>query len=429
MRNTLATILAISLQISCAMAAPALVRTRDIDTTGQPAPAQYSAYHGESVEFVARLLGANRRPVALGDGWTAALMVSTNGVDYWRWDGASVSTDGVMRATWEPRMDCGADTYRCFIRAADPSDSNLIYRANFTLRLLDSPGFRPNELEPPVRTLDFATVAIANAPWIDEEQDPTVPAWAKAETPPLTEESDPVWNAEKGGYATIGELNLTPIYSATPVYTEWACDPAEVDLPPGYYGSYFPDGISGPVTIIRDSGADSAYFYYAVNGESPCVGILDEGQLELAWDGSEAAFPVRATRRRTDIVGYRHADYQPAIREVMRSARSPDQEINWLLAYMSPHFELVIGSATNIFPSSTAVARQILRYRDLAVDASTNYTDAAIAAIPTPDLSGYVPQAKKELHADSMTNVVWQNVYSNGWVFLRAFTNELSEAY
>jgi hypothetical protein len=44
-------------------------------------------------------------------------------------------------------------------------------------------------------------------------------------------------------------------------------------------------------------------------------------------------------------------------------------------------------------------------------------------------MEGYVLKSKKELHADSATNIVWMNVYSNGWVFLRAYTNELSEAY
>ena len=32
----------------------------------------------------------------------------------------------------------------------------------------------------------------------------------------------------------------------------------------------------------------------------------------------------------------------------------------------------------------------------------------------------------KDLHADTATNVVWRNVYSNGWVFIQAYTNDLS---
>ena len=34
-----------------------------------------------------------------------------------------------------------------------------------------------------------------------------------------------------------------------------------------------------------------------------------------------------------------------------------------------------------------------------------------------------VTEATKELHQDSYTNLVWRNVFSNGWVWLVAYTN------
>lgn len=43
--------------------------------------------------------------------------------------------------------------------------------------------------------------------FIRVEADPTVPAWAKAATPPITEESDPVWLSQRAGYATTGDLS------------------------------------------------------------------------------------------------------------------------------------------------------------------------------------------------------------------------------
>lgn len=47
---------------------------------------------------------------------------------------------------------------------------------------------------------------------ITVESDPTVPDWAKAPNPPqpTVEESDPVWNAEKGNYATKAEIPVVP---------------------------------------------------------------------------------------------------------------------------------------------------------------------------------------------------------------------------
>lgn len=35
---------------------------------------------------------------------------------------------------------------------------------------------------------------------------------------------------------------------------------------------------------------------------------------------------------------------------------------------------------------------------------------------------------KREYHADSWTNIVWKNVYSNGWVFLVPYSNNLGDA-
>lgn len=42
--------------------------------------------------------------------------------------------------------------------------------------------------------------------------------------------------------------------------------------------------------------------------------------------------------------------------------------------------------------------------------------------------SAFVKMTAKEKHADSATNIVWQTCYSNGWVFLRAISNNLGEA-
>ncbi len=83
-------------------------------------------------------------------------------------------------AVWSPTNDVGASVYNCFIGSIDGS-----YRAAFKLRLLESPGYSPNTLDLPTPRLDFATIEVSNAPWLTDESDPTVPAWAKSETQPL----------------------------------------------------------------------------------------------------------------------------------------------------------------------------------------------------------------------------------------------------
>lgn len=135
----------------------------------------FTAYHGETVRFNLRLSGpmTNLAPVAI--------YYQTNGMGRSEW----FTVPGTVFA---PSNDCGAATYRFFVRCLDPD--GVDYSANGTLRMLDSPGFSPSEVQLPVQTIDFAHVTALNAPWIEEESDPTVPAWAKAENPPIPPDPD-----------------------------------------------------------------------------------------------------------------------------------------------------------------------------------------------------------------------------------------------
>jgi len=65
--------------------------------------------------------------------------------------------------------------------------------------------------------------------------------------------------------------------------------------------------------------------------------------------------------------------------------------------------------------------------------ATTGHVAQAIAAIPEPDLSGKVDVSGgaasnlwlqgNTIVTDSYTNLLWRNVYSNGWHWLVAYTN------
>ena len=195
MKKALFTAFATALQVSCALAGVPLRFDADVRSTST---FQASAYRGETLDIRARLLdGAHPLPVPAGA--EAAMLWQTNGMGTAWWSvPATVSTSGVVEATWTPTNDVGAASYRVFLGVAADGRN---WRANLLLRLIDAPGASPNELAPPIQSIDFATVEVANAPWLAEESDPTVPAWAKADTPPLSEESDPIWEAEKGDYA------------------------------------------------------------------------------------------------------------------------------------------------------------------------------------------------------------------------------------
>jgi len=81
----------------------------------------------------------------------------TNGMGNAEWFGPIPGT------VFHPTNDCGAAAYRFFIRCTDPDGVN--YTANGSLRMLDSPGFVPNALPLPVKTLDFSKIEVLNPPW------------------------------------------------------------------------------------------------------------------------------------------------------------------------------------------------------------------------------------------------------------------------
>lgn len=121
---------------------------------------QFTAYHGETVRFNLQFRGAmtNLSPVAI--------YYQTNGMGKAEW------FEPIPGTVFHPTNDCGAASYRFFIRCTDPDGIN--YTANGSLRLLDSPGFVPNELPFPARVLDFSAIDVRNPPWPDESDIETV---------------------------------------------------------------------------------------------------------------------------------------------------------------------------------------------------------------------------------------------------------------
>jgi hypothetical protein len=117
----------------------------------------FSLYHGETAQlqpsfYVNGVLATNLT--------IEAAYYQTNGMaDAW-WE--------LPGATFAPSNDCGAASYRFFVRAADAAGVN--YRANGVLRMLDSPGFSPSEVALPIRRLDFSTVELVNAPYYTKSE-------------------------------------------------------------------------------------------------------------------------------------------------------------------------------------------------------------------------------------------------------------------
>lgn len=194
-------------------------------TTPQARAETFTAYHGETIRFNPVWSGA------LSNVTASALYYQTPDMGQTWWQ-----ADGLVFA---PSNDVGAASYRFFIRAADPEGVN--YTANGLLRLLDSPGFVPNTIAPPIATLDFDAIDVLNAPWptladIEEATNNLSQALTAELRSATTNLEAAIAAAEPGDYATVSNRAMTALQSYTetdPTISSWA----KASSKPTYYWS------------------------------------------------------------------------------------------------------------------------------------------------------------------------------------------------
>ena len=145
-------------------AALAGVPVRWTAETSRVQPIALDAWRGDTLALECTLKSYGQ-PVALGAA-TASLMWQTNGMGTTWWQtNATVSADGVIRATWSPSMDPGAPAVAFFLPVQTGDGAS--YRAAGTLRFRPSPGSGSQiaQLPQPGGTLDFGEFNLVNAPW------------------------------------------------------------------------------------------------------------------------------------------------------------------------------------------------------------------------------------------------------------------------
>lgn len=146
----------------------------------------FTAYHGETVRFNLVFSGAMSNVSA------QAIYYQTNGM------GRADYFPPIPGTVFAPSNDIGAAEYRFFIRCRDAD--GVDYTANGRLRLLDSPGFEPSVVELPVKSLDFATVEVANAPYYTK-----------------TETDERVVALAAGNYAAVSNAAMTAAAKTEPI--------------------------------------------------------------------------------------------------------------------------------------------------------------------------------------------------------------------
>ena len=127
---------------------------------GPAEPIDRTAYHGETLELVAR----TRAQGAM----TAQLLWATNAqATAWWATNATVSADGTVRGLFTPAMDPGGDRIFIFMPVTDATGAS--YRPAVRLRMLFSPASSSSGIAPFVppgtNLIDFAQVTALNAPW------------------------------------------------------------------------------------------------------------------------------------------------------------------------------------------------------------------------------------------------------------------------
>ena len=152
-------------------------------TPRNPAPVAFDRHHGETLEFRCVFSGFGELP--FGQAADIRLWYQTNGMAAAWWSVPASVSSNVLSATFPPSADPGADRLALFFGA--PSNAY----ASAVLRLRHSPGFAPNVLPPPEQATfeesdPVFSTWLATTNLVYAESDPTVPAWAKAETPPQT---------------------------------------------------------------------------------------------------------------------------------------------------------------------------------------------------------------------------------------------------
>lgn len=127
--------------------------------TSRVQPAQFIAYHGETLRLEATLQ-SDGKPLDITN--EALICWQTNGMGSTYWSAPAATSNNVLSAHFTPAMDPGADLVNGFLGI--PGEN---WRAAFQLRLRPSPGVDPAALPLPVLNLDFSKVVVLNPPWAD----------------------------------------------------------------------------------------------------------------------------------------------------------------------------------------------------------------------------------------------------------------------
>jgi len=332
----------------------------------------FSLYQGETATFEPTFR-VNGRTVT--NATIEAVWYQTNGMGnaWWKLDGA----------TFAPSNDVGAAAYRFFVEASVPGSPfpvpQTIYRANGALRMLPSPGFTPNAIEPPIVALDFSTIEVANAPYYN-----------KAETEAKIVELAPA----PGDYANVSNKAMTALQehqSLANYYNKTETEAKIVELAPAP-GDYA--NVSNKAMTALQEHQSLANYYNKTETEAKIV--------ELA--PAPGDYANVSNKAMTALQSYTESD--PSVHTWAKAETKPTYTASEVGATTAADvYQLVAGTnvvlvVTNYNSATHAAAMKLqhldpesgqyvtywdeMRQHGITYTNGMNYTDAAIAERAAP---------------------------------------------
>ena len=376
--------------------------------------------------------------------YTASFVWQTNGMGSLCW------STNVLAFT--PSMDYGANKYRFFIRAE--SSNGVMYSAQGTINMLHGPGAIINALPLPVQSIDFAAVSWLNAPWLLSAD--LYPVESRIES---VEGGTNAWNAAAawGDHAAAGYYKPSQgsFEIAEPAggitFQSWPAGGENsvyfnyigfrngldyfIDLPPfsnisqtiatrewtkGFsetnpvYRIYAPGTLGQWLDGEGNKYVVSNFWEMSFSSDFGQVVATSPAQTNYVFTSSEQQYlegvEQFGTRWTIGLSGIYHFPGGFYTRDWLPTTNS-----------------LVLDPVIYTGATGHAFIRNYATTNLIGALATTADINQAIASMPPSGLDGAavtnIVASLREFHVDSYTNIIWRSVYSNGWMWLVAYTN------
>ena len=380
---------------SITISALAAVPVRWTAETSRVQPIALDAWRGDTLALECTLKSYGQ-PVTLGAS-TASIMWQTNGMgSAWWQTNATVSADGVIRATWSPSMDPGAPAVAFFLPVQTGDGTS--YRAAGTLRFRPSPGADAQiaELPQPGATLDFGVFNLVNAPWA------TLAAANEAISASVT--------SATGALVIPPPVDLTPY--ATTCYVDGAITSATgaLVIPPPVDLTPYATSDSVALAVQTASNTLSNDIQTAFNSASNRTDLVKANLLEAITSSTNnlrSALINNISESASETRAYADSVASNAQRSAIAaipslSGYATEQYVSEAIGGIT--IPSMSGYATTAYAdaaASNAQAAAIAAIPSLSGYATEQYVSEAIGGITIPSMSGYATTAYADAAASN----------------------------